>query len=743
MFTWTSSTKGKTLKEGRLRMATAPQEITKDGVTFVNTLSEHVHVYMDIIKNVEIKSSNKKEKAEQKARLEKMGEVPTPDFPLWATPNASSLAELVKRNKSMPNISNVVDTTNLVSLETKYAICACDAKPLMTAPITLRLEHLPAVTPFTPISRHPAPMDIPQGQIVLWNPAHVDTQPGIVWTDFQQSDATKISSTTSSILVFMIVPTSATAASDAVFANMCATLYSFIKPLTEEQKVELPAIVRARALLHPEYEEERHRIDEQRRLVVLPPNPRTEEQDSHVTELRISDIPKFYMEHHPAPAAAETVAATDAAPVPAPAVAPAAAEPVIKVRGWVHRFRASGTKLAFVVLRDGTGFIQAVLNGVLAKACLDLTVCREATMYIFGTIKADARALGGHELEADYFKLVQGSYPLIENTFNDKSLPDLQLDVRHIALRREKMARTQLLRSILLQEMRTFLFEKQFREVTAPSFVETQCEGGSTLFKVNYFGDDAYLTQSSQLYLEAMLPVLGNVFCCQPSFRAERSRTRRHLSEFLHLELEMPFIDFNDFLTFVETFIAAMVERMLDRYPTLMQAVNPTLHKLKTPFRRLAYKDAIEFCKTHDIKNEGKVMEFGDDIPEGPERKMIDMMGEPVFMTRFPAVMKSFYMKRCDDDRTLTESSDLLIPTVGEVVGGSMRMSDYDELMHALQDQHIDPANYYWYVDQRKFGSTPHGGFGLGFDRLCMWLFNLDHIRDSSTFPRYFGRCSP
>lgn len=270
-------------------------------------------------------------------------------------------------------------------------------------------------------------------------------------------------------------------------------------------------------------------------------------------------------------------------------------------------------------------------------------------------------------------------------------------------------------------------------------------EGGSTLFKFNYFGEEAYLTQSSQLYLETCIPALGNVYCIAQSYRAESSHTRRHLSEYTHIEGELPFITFDELLDALEDLVCDTAQRIIDsKYGQLVYDVNPDFKIPKRPFKRMDYTDALVYLKEHDIRKEdGTYFEFGDDIPEAPERKMTDMIGEPILLCRFPREMKSFYMQPTPEDENLTESVDLLLPNVGEIIGGSMRIHDESVLDEGFKREGISPENYYWYVDQRKYGTTPHGGYGLGLERYLMWVLQCNNIRETCLYPRTADRCKP
>ncbi|KAB2572082.1 Aspartyl/Asparaginyl-tRNA synthetase class IIb [Lasiodiplodia theobromae] len=425
----------------------------------------------------------------------------------------------------------------------------------------------------------------------------------------------------------------------------------------------------------------------------------------------------------------------------------------VKVLGRVHRERKQKDVL-FITLRDGYGFMQVVIAGKLAKTYDALTLTRETSMEIYGEmfeVPAGAHAPLNRELHADFYRIPKewkaaGGEDAITNRVQAKADPSTLLDLRHLTLRGEVASSVMLVRDAIEYAFHTAYKETRIRKVSPPALVQTQVEGGATLFKFDYYGQDAFLTQSSQLYLETVLPSMGDVYCIEKSFRAEKSLTRRHLSEYTHIEAELDFITFDDLLTHLEHIICRVLElTMAD--PVIagyIKNLNPDFKMPERPFMRMKYSDAIQWLVEHEIPNEeGEPHKFGDDIAEAAERRMTDIINRPIFLTHFPVEIKAFYMQRDKEDPRVTESVDCLMPGVGEIVGGSMRLDDHDALMAAFKREGLNPEPYYWYTDQRKYGSSPHGGYGLGLERFLAWLCKQHTVRDCCLYPRYMGRCTP
>jgi asparaginyl-tRNA synthetase len=383
----------------------------------------------------------------------------------------------------------------------------------------------------------------------------------------------------------------------------------------------------------------------------------------------------------------------------------------VRVLGRVHHLR-SQKDVMFVTLKDGYGQMQCVFTGKLIRTYAAMTLTLETSLAIHGELRSlppKAHAPLDRELHADFFTVIGaavGDKEAITNKVQADGDAQTLLDNRHLVLRGENASALMKVRAAVTRAFRQTYQETRLLEVTPPAMVQTQVEGGATLFEFNYYGEKAYLTQSSQLYLETCVASLGDVFCICPSFRAEKSLTRRHLSEYMHIEAELDFIQFDDLLAHLEHVICRVIDITLADpvIAAYVRELNPKFAAPVRPFRRMKYEEAIQWLIEHEIPNEdGEQHKFGDDIAEAAERKMTDELNVPIFLTHFPVEIKAFYMKKGDQDKRVTESVDVLMPGVGEIVGGSMRIDDYEELMAGYKRVGIDPAPYYWYTDQRRY----------------------------------------
>ncbi|KAI0140696.1 asparaginyl-tRNA synthetase [Pestalotiopsis sp. NC0098] len=428
----------------------------------------------------------------------------------------------------------------------------------------------------------------------------------------------------------------------------------------------------------------------------------------------------------------------------------------VKVLGRIHRLRAQ-KQATFITLVDGYGHLQCVLQaGDLTKNYDALTFAQGTSLALYGELRKvpeGATAPDGRELHVDFYEVL-GASPSDQDAITNRvssqqnQWDPQMLDQRHLVLRGDNASSLMKIRAAVERAFQKVYDDLELTKVSPPALVQTQVEGGATLFSAPYYDETAYLTQSSQLYLETVLPSIGDVYCIEKSFRAEKSLTRRHLSEYTHVEAELDYIEFTDLLDHLEEVICRVIDIVLAN-PTIagyLKELNPTFQKPSRPFMRMKYTDAIDWLNAQDppIPNEeGNPHVFGDDIAEAAERRMTDAINRPIFLTHFPVEIKAFYMKKDPADLRVTESVDCLMPGVGEIVGGSMRMEGYEELLEAYKKQGIDSKDYYWYTDQRKYGTSPHGGYGLGLERFLAWIANQHTVRTTCLYPRFMGRCKP
>ncbi|TGO64921.1 hypothetical protein BOTNAR_0083g00040 [Botryotinia narcissicola] len=427
----------------------------------------------------------------------------------------------------------------------------------------------------------------------------------------------------------------------------------------------------------------------------------------------------------------------------------------VKVSGRIHRLREQ-KQATFITLVDGYGHLQCILQGDLTKTYDALTFAQGTSLTLYGEMRkvmAGQSAPDDRELIVDYYKVI-GRSPSDADAITNKishqqdQWESSMLDNRHLVLRGDTASSVMKVRSAVEWAFAKAYKEMYFTKISPPAFVQTQVEGGSTLFELDYYGEKTYLTQSSQLYLETGIPSLGNVYCIEKSFRAEKSLTRRHLSEYTHVEAELDFIDFDDLLDHLEEMISTVISTIMadPEIAGYIKELNPEFQAPARPFKRMRYSDAIDWLNAQDppiLNEEGNPHVFGDDIAEAAERKMTDIINLPILLTHFPVEIKAFYMKKDPQDPRVTESVDVLMPGVGEIVGGSMRMEGYEELMAAYEREGISPKEYYWYTEQRKYGTSPHGGYGLGLERFIAWICKQHSVRTCCLYPRFMGRCKP
>ena len=415
----------------------------------------------------------------------------------------------------------------------------------------------------------------------------------------------------------------------------------------------------------------------------------------------------------------------------------------VTIHGWLHNRRSSG-KLHFLIVRDGTGFIQAVMSkaavGEAAFSAAD-HLGQETSLSVTGTVRADARAKGGFELDVASLEVHGAShdYPITPKEHG----VDFLLDRRHLWIRTERQTAILRIRHEVINGVRDYLNTQGFILCDTPIFTPAACEGTTTLFPVQYFEDTtAYLTQSGQLYNEANAMALGRVYCFGPTFRAEKSKTRRHLTEFWMVEPEMAYATLDDVISLAEGLIASVVARVLDRRKRELQILErdtAPLERITAPFPRITYDDAARI-----LAEKGLPFQYGTDLGGTDETVLSEHFDRPVAVTHYPAAVKAFYMKpdAAQPDKALCV--DILAPEgYGEIVGGGQRLDDADLLLSRIREHDLPQEAFEWYLDLRRYGTVPHGGFGMGIERCVAWICKLDHVRETIPYPRMLYRLYP
>ena len=415
----------------------------------------------------------------------------------------------------------------------------------------------------------------------------------------------------------------------------------------------------------------------------------------------------------------------------------------VHVQGWLHNKRSSG-KLQFLIVRDGSGFAQAVM----AKAAVPPeawaageAMGQESSLELTGKVKADSRAPGGYEVDVTGLSVVHAThdFPITPKEHGTAFL----MEHRHLWLRSQRQHAVIRIRHAVVKAVRDFLDDQGFTLVDTPIFTPAACEGTTTLFGVPYFDEGtAYLTQSGQLYNEANAAAHGKVYCFGPTFRAEKSKTRRHLTEFWMVEPEMAFAHLQDAITVAQDLICSVVSRVLETRKEELKTLErdvAKLERIQAPFPWLHYDDAIKL-----IQSKGSETQWGSDFGGTDETVIAESYDRPVVVHRFPSAIKAFYMEPDPDRPELSLSADILAPEgYGEIVGGGERMSSADHLLKRIHEHQLPEEAFRWYIDLRRFGSVPHAGFGMGIERVVTWICGLEHLRETIAFPRMLYRIYP
>ena len=415
----------------------------------------------------------------------------------------------------------------------------------------------------------------------------------------------------------------------------------------------------------------------------------------------------------------------------------------VRVDGWLYNRRSKG-KIHFLQIRDGSGIVQGVMGcGDVSEELFDECgkLPYESSISVIGTVGEDPRAPGGVELllsDVLVHHIATSEYPISKKGHG----PDFLLTHRHLWLRSRKQIATLRVRDAVITAVRRFFDERGFVCLDAPIFTPSVCEGTTTLFEVDYFDDKAYLTQSGQLYNEAGAMAFGKVYCFGPTFRAEKSKTRRHLTEFWMVEPEVAYTDLNGIMDLAEEFVFAVISHVLehrrDELETLERDIGQ-LEKIQLPFPRITYRDAAKI-----LREKGHEFEEGGDFGAPDETAISDHFDQPVLIHRYPAAVKAFYMKRDPEDETCALCVDMIAPEgVGEIIGGGQREDDLAKLEQRLEEHNLPREPFEWYLDLRRYGSVPHAGFGLGLERTVAWLCGTPHVRECIPFPRMLHRMYP
>jgi asparaginyl-tRNA synthetase len=415
----------------------------------------------------------------------------------------------------------------------------------------------------------------------------------------------------------------------------------------------------------------------------------------------------------------------------------------VSLKGWLYNIRSSG-KIAFLQFRDGTSTIQAVAlkNTLDDKSWSNIeSLSLESSLIISGGVKQDDRAPTGYEIELDHVKIIQlapDDYPIGKKEHGAGFL----LENRHLWLRSPKQRAIQIIRNQVVKSLHRFYFDHDFVEIDTPIFTPTACEGTTTLFEVDYFGEPAYLSQSGQLYLEACLPGFNRVFDFQPVFRAEKSKTRKHLTEFWMTNAEAAFIDHQQSLDIQEKLITYVIKQVIKHCQPELEILNRDLDQLAqitSPFDRISHQEAVDY-----LRKKGSSITYNDDLGAEDEVLLTQGKDKPTFVEYFPAHIKAFYMKRLESDNTKAKCADLIATQGhGEIIGGSQREDDYQTLLESIKSHNLPVKDFQWYLDQRRYGSVPHSGFGVGLERLVKWICDLKHVRTTIPFPRMINRLRP